>query len=406
MNALNDRRRSLFYWHSEGLAWSGQSQDKCIMARSANLVDFMLVVASLSSECRIAGPDVIASKGVSLVRPKNVDQLRPSLIANSRLSIVLSLPSFLWDTFFGVCGKEVREADVCVSVGLSGTGTFIGLVRGLLFRRRHVFVVRGDRLETVRTSSRGRFSKYFALLRVGLYDKVMRRMVLRSTAEIWFQGRGHHHRLTKALGSNCSNRLKVLDAVLRDLPDIPVIRKSNDLVYTGRLTVEKGLLELIEALAFLAARNIRVTLSIVGQGPDELRLRNAAAEAGVQEQITWHGFVSDPKEILRILVSARLFVLPSYTEGLPRSLLEAMWCGVPCVTTPVGGIPYVLEDRKTAFFSPVADSKGLANILQQALEMEKDCQLSDMVSSARNVAAGCRFNVRAAAFMREACREQ
>jgi len=116
------------------------------------------------------------------------------------------------------------------------------------------------------------------------------------------------------------------------------------LAYMGRLIEEKGIFDIVEALAILAREKRAITLSIAGSGPQEVQLRARVADLGLDDRVHFLGPLFDaPKEAL--WRSAHIFVFPTFfLEGLPYALLEAMAAGAVPVTTRVGAIPDVLED--------------------------------------------------------------
>ena len=85
---------------------------------------------------------------------------------------------------------------------------------------------------------------------------------------------------------------------------------------------------------------------------------NMAEELGVSKWVTFTGNIGDKGEIRRLLSKADIFVFPTHTEGLPRVLIEAMACSLPCISTPVGGIPELLEP---SYLLDHNDAEGFAD---------------------------------------------
>lgn len=123
------------------------------------------------------------------------------------------------------------------------------------------------------------------------------------------------------------------------------------LLYAGRISEEKGLLESIEALAGLSSRGWNASLDLFGT-PDDPRfqvvLEERARERHVEDRVRFHGHVPSGAPLLRRYGEAHVFLMPSRAEGFPRSIVEAMAVGLPVVATSVGGIPHRLRDRETA----------------------------------------------------------
>jgi glycosyltransferase involved in cell wall biosynthesis len=131
------------------------------------------------------------------------------------------------------------------------------------------------------------------------------------------------------------------------------------LVYIGRLVRAKGLFEIIEALTELKRAGRKFRFSIAGQGPDQRELTAASEEAGLEDRVRFLGTVIDAEK-RRLWLESDLFVFPSYMEGLPYSLLEAMAAGCVPITTAVAAIPDVMRDGEHGLLVPAKDAGALA----------------------------------------------
>ena len=136
-------------------------------------------------------------------------------------------------------------------------------------------------------------------------------------------------------------------------------------VMVSRMLRDKGVVELVEAARALKRRGVPLRIVLVGS-PDpenpasipERQLRDWDASGDV----AWWGERSD---IANIWANSHIAVLPSYREGLPKSLLEAAACGRPLVATDVPGCREVVQDGKTGLLVPPRDAKGLADALER-----------------------------------------
>lgn len=137
----------------------------------------------------------------------------------------------------------------------------------------------------------------------------------------------------------------------------------------GRLSSEKGFDLLIDALAILKEEGAPQRLILVGDGPLRTSLMHKAEKACVAELVEFTGQL-DPSEVRAYLSRADLFCLPSFSEGLPISIMEAMAVGVPVVTTWVAGIPELAESSVTALTVPPARADALATALRLLAEDE------------------------------------
>ncbi len=140
---------------------------------------------------------------------------------------------------------------------------------------------------------------------------------------------------------------------------------GDGIVEVARLAPVKGQRELIEAVARLDG--VRVTL--VGRdlergGDYERELRALADGLGVADRVDFAGYRADAAELMG---GAALVVLPSWTEGLPMTLLEAMARRRPVVATPVGGTPEVVADGETGVLVPARDPAALADAIAALL---------------------------------------
>ncbi|WP_168582210.1 glycosyltransferase family 4 protein [Gephyromycinifex aptenodytis] len=139
------------------------------------------------------------------------------------------------------------------------------------------------------------------------------------------------------------------------------------LLFLGRLGQRKGTYDLIAALARLPRElRMRTVLTLAGDGEIE-EAKLAARRAGVEDQVVFPGWI-DPAERARLLDQADAFVLPSYEEGLPMALLEAMSHGVPVLTCPVGGIGEVIRHGENGLLVTPGDVSALVEALTELSE--------------------------------------
>lgn len=139
------------------------------------------------------------------------------------------------------------------------------------------------------------------------------------------------------------------------------------LLCVGRLTPAKGQMLLLQACAALQGRGADFRLVLVGDGPDRQALERAARELGLANAVRFTGALTAP-QVQEELAQADLFVLPSLAEGIPVVLMEAMASGVPCITTPVNGIPELIENGHDGLLATPGDVQSLAATLGRALD--------------------------------------
>ena len=131
------------------------------------------------------------------------------------------------------------------------------------------------------------------------------------------------------------------------------------LIFVGRLVKVKGTEYLLNAVARLKDKH--ATLLIVGDGPERKALEAQAEKLQLGKRVR---FLGHRLNIPELMAAADIFVLPSVSEGLPVSMLEAMASGLPCVVTNIG-LP--VKDNTTAIVVPPEDSKALARAIDQLL---------------------------------------
>lgn len=163
----------------------------------------------------------------------------------------------------------------------------------------------------------------------------------------------------------------------------------------GSLTEEKGHRYLLEAVARLPGAGAEWVLRIVGDGPEEPRLRQLARELGIMHAVS---FLGRREDIPEILAATDIFVLPSAVEGLPIALLEAMAAGAACIATDVGDVSTVIEDATSGILVGKCDSSGLAAAISRLIGDEPlrrrmgeaaGRAIDDRFSSLRMVEAYC-----------------
>lgn len=151
-----------------------------------------------------------------------------------------------------------------------------------------------------------------------------------------------------------------------ELPEPAEKPKNNtkiNVLFLGLIGERKGIYDLLPAFA-AAVKNVpQLFLRIGGNGEVE-KVRALIHELGLEAHVEFLGWVSGnaKNELLR---DADIFVLPSYNEGLPVSILEAMSWGIPVITTTVGGIPELIEDHVNGFLITPGDIPALQSLLEQ-----------------------------------------
>jgi glycosyltransferase involved in cell wall biosynthesis len=151
---------------------------------------------------------------------------------------------------------------------------------------------------------------------------------------------------------------------------MPASEKS--VLYVGRLDVLKGLQELVTACAEVSRANSNLRLTIVGEGPAKSIIEQLAASLDLRDKLRM--VPPCPSTMVAEWMNAcDVFALPSYAEGCPNVVVEALNCGRPVVATRVGGIPELVDERK-GILIPSRDVKSLSAALKEALNRRWNCQ--------------------------------
>jgi glycosyltransferase involved in cell wall biosynthesis len=149
------------------------------------------------------------------------------------------------------------------------------------------------------------------------------------------------------------------------IPPIAHAERPNLILFLGALSPEKGIYDLLEAVSQLRAAVPDVRLVCAGEG-NHAAVAHYAKRLGIGDAVKFTGWVG-PSGKRALLESAAAFALPSYAEGVPVSLLEAMAAGVPVVASPVGGIPEVVVDGVSGFLAAPGDIATLTRLLRKVL---------------------------------------
>jgi colanic acid/amylovoran biosynthesis glycosyltransferase len=150
-------------------------------------------------------------------------------------------------------------------------------------------------------------------------------------------------------------------------------RPARKILCVGRVCPSKGQAILLEAMAFLRERGLDFELLFLGGGEDLESLRDKAARMGLTDVVTFAGPVGHDR-VKEELARADIFVLPSFAEGIPVALMEAMASGIPVISTFIAGIPELIEDGKSGFLTRPSDAAQLAGMIDSILRGSEDLE--------------------------------
>ncbi len=169
-----------------------------------------------------------------------------------------------------------------------------------------------------------------------------------------------------------ADRIFVLPSLYIDLdvfhPPVAPPEPNHDLVFAGRMVVNKGVGRILEAMAILANQGMVLRAALIGKGPMRSNLMARASKLSLD--IDWIEWVDTPEDLAEIYRTSRCCVCTSTCEGGPRFTVEAMACGTPVVSTPVGVMGDLLSDGRAGGLSGF-DNHALAAALRRVLENEE-----------------------------------
>lgn len=137
------------------------------------------------------------------------------------------------------------------------------------------------------------------------------------------------------------------------------------LLFVGSLTKNKGISYLLEALNKL--KNNKLFFHIVGDGIEKENLKRITEELGLVKQVQFHGFIANGPALFDFYQKCDIFILPSFSEGLPRVLYEAAGNGCPIITTPVNSIPYIFQNNHDCLFIKPGDNNDIAAAINRLI---------------------------------------
>ncbi len=168
----------------------------------------------------------------------------------------------------------------------------------------------------------------------------------------------------------CGLSEDLLRAVQTPVPQAP------RLVCVARLSEQKGHLLLVEAAAKLAGEGMKFELLFVGDGPMRPEIEAAIEQHGLGDRISLAG-VRSAEQVREAIIGARALVLPSFAEGLPVVVMEALALGRPVLTTAIAGIPELIQSGVTGWLVPAGSMEALASAMREVLEASPE-RLAEM----------------------------
>jgi glycosyltransferase involved in cell wall biosynthesis len=169
---------------------------------------------------------------------------------------------------------------------------------------------------------------------------------------------------------DCWGKLHIVHCGVEPARYADQVSADNDtpqLTFVGRLATVKGIPVLFDALTKVISE---CNITIIGDGPERAELETKAQALGLQDMVKFAGYKSQ-SEVAEALQKTDLFVLPSFAEGVPVVLMEAMAARVPVIATQIAGIPELVEHNVSGLLVPAGDADALANAISELIGDKK-----------------------------------
>lgn len=335
-------------WQDEAGRWMSFGGFPLQMAAIASLFDEMTLVIVRVPPREGGIPLPTQAHIVPLRSPHGADLRR-------KVSVALRLPYYVWKI-----AASARTADV-VHVPLPGDVPLLGMWIALAMRKRVLARYGGSWNANSQSTFMNRVTKAFMRRFAG-----GRNVMLATGDGLAAPAPGVEWVFSTAIARRELDRSAPhLDRGMSNPPR---------LVYAGRLSPEKGVAVLLDALGRLAKEDgaLQPRLTILGDGDERASLEKRAASSGCRDRVTFAGQV-DRETLSRELAVADLCVQPSLTEGFSKAWLDAMAHGLPVLASNVGAASAVIGSRgERGWLVPPGDTDALVGAIRQALVQPQD----------------------------------
>ena len=214
------------------------------------------------------------------------------------------------------------------------------------------FLIVGSYLEMSKSRSTKSLRDVFIKLFLKLYHKSFLKIISRANLIVnsnilkeYYEKYSNNVNLVKTTTLSNADFYKRDDTCLND---------KIELLYTGRIDIAKGLVELVKSVSILVSEGINVNLNIVGWEEGEIeivknKLVKIAKTLEIDDRIYFHGKKTIGNELNQIYRKSDIYLIPSYSEGFPRTIWESMANSLPVIASSVGSIPNFLTHEKNVF---------------------------------------------------------
>jgi len=150
------------------------------------------------------------------------------------------------------------------------------------------------------------------------------------------------------------------EEAVRSRPGVPFT-----ILFVGRLVDVKNPQAVLFAASMLKSELECLRVVIAGEGPLEETLKCQISSLGLDAQVELRGYVADSRDLWNEYEEADVLILPSYSEGLPLAIIEAMSTGLPVIATDVGGVSELVVNNETGFLLQCSEPRQIAHAVSQ-----------------------------------------
>jgi glycosyltransferase involved in cell wall biosynthesis len=265
---------------------------------------------------------------------------------------------YIWTQlqFFPILIKITRDVDFFIF--FFGDDLLIPMLTAKLLGKNVVLMLTGSPVESSRARKDNLWKPFDFLVKTNYI--LSDRIIIQSEKQIGEQGLEKH-----------KNKILVAPEHFLDFNKFRVekrLSERDDLVgYIGRLTEEKGILNFVRAIPKVLEMREDVRFLIGGDGYLRGKIEEYLKKRNLNDKVKVVGWIPH-EELSKHLNELKLLVLPSYTEGLPNIMLEAMACGTPVLATAVGSIPDMVRSKDTGFLMKRNSPQCIAENVIRALD--------------------------------------
>jgi len=271
-----------------------------------------------------------------------------------------SLP-FLLKKNFPVLAEAIRDCDL-VFMRLPAMNGFVASILAYQYGRPIFGYFSGDQLVEIRSGGKYRGLQAIAARAIARLHEYLHSKLIRFSEASFFEAAESLGRF-RNIGDKCcflfpstveTHEISERTGSKRDKP-------SRKLLFVGRLSPEKGIIYLLQALKLLVLGDLSFRLTICGTGPERASLESLAAQLEVNRHIEFLGHVPWGPDLHRVYRDHDVFVLPSLSEGVPKVVLEAMANGLPVISTNLGGMKQIITDGENGILVQAASGKAICD---------------------------------------------